>query len=196
MIKKKADLYKLSEEELLFLKNELKEAQEKLENEEELVEFSEEYDLSDPDEIYEEILVNISFELTRIREQKDWSQTKLANESGKTQPKISKIENLTSDNPKIKTLVDIFFALGKTLYITPHKEYTYTVPEKNREAINKKAEETGISTNEVIEKSFDKGFTYYDVPLSQYEDFPNQNEQYSSYDEFDYKIFLNSKEVA
>jgi transcriptional regulator with XRE-family HTH domain len=196
MDKKKIDLYKLSKEELLLLKNELKEAQEKLDNGEELVEFSEEYDLSNPDEIYEEILVNISFELTRIREQKGWSQTELANGSGKTQPKISKIENLTSDNPKIKTLVDIFFALGKTLYITPHKEYTYTVPEKTREAIDKKAEETGTSTNEIIEKSFDKGFTYYDIPLSQYEDFPNQNEQYSSYNELDYKIFLNSKEVA
>jgi len=145
----------------------------------------------DIEEYYEDLLVEIASDIFAIRQKLKMTQKELGDISHKGQAMISKIENLTGDALSIKTLVDIFNSLGHKFYMTAYGDYTFTVPEEYRETVDKKATEAGLSTNEVIENSFNKGFEYYDISFESYRTFLNNQVDFTIKTEDILKTIVN-----
>jgi transcriptional regulator with XRE-family HTH domain len=109
---------------------------------------------SETEEHYEDILSAVTAEIFGIRYKRNITQAQLAKMANKDQAQISRTENLSGDDPSIKTLVEIFYALGHKFYMTPYGEYTYTIPEEYRECISEIAAEKKLSLEEFIEDFF------------------------------------------
>lgn len=162
-MKKKKDVTQdeISSEKKEFLREKLIEAREKIKNEEKIQDFNIDFDLSDPEQVLQEQLIDISVDLVLLREKMGITQKQLADLTGKQQPKISKLENLSGDLPSLKTLIEVVQALGQRFYMTAYGEYTYTVPEEYREIIDKIAFAKKKRKEEILEMLISKEIEYF-----------------------------------
>lgn len=160
-MKKNVTQNEISRKKKDFLREKLIEARENIKNEEKIYDFNIEFDLSDPEQVLQEQLIDISVDLVLLREKKGMTQKQLADLTGKQQSKISKLENLSGDLPSLKTLIEVIQALGQRFSMTAYGEYTYTVPEEYRETIDTIAEAKNQRKEKILESLISKELEYF-----------------------------------
>jgi len=97
------------------------------------------------------LMSDFILDIIALRKKQHISQKEVADRMGTKQASISRFENFNT-KPKLEYLYRIAKAVDGELYVTPNGEYTYTVPEEYRDAVDKLAARNKSIPKELIAK--------------------------------------------
>src|SRR6056297_121350 len=119
-------------------------------------------DYPDDDTHFFFLMSDFVLDFIDLRRKNKISQKELAEAVGTKQASISRFENLNT-KPTLEYLFKVSKAVGGELYINPNGKFTYTIPQKYREAIEKKAVIENTSVEKIIKEIFEIGYNSTDI---------------------------------
>ena len=122
-------------------------------------------DYPDDDSQFFFLMSDFVLDFIDLRRKNNISQKEIAKAVGTKQASISRFENLNT-KPTLEYLFKVSKAVGGELYINPNGKFTYTIPQKYREAIEKKAVIENTSVEKIIKEIFEIGYNSIDIASS------------------------------